>query len=281
MDKEILKSVIEKTGTSVRSVWSTLFVLTFASLLALTSFFNALDVGWVSTRASLRSQFTEWCKTEPTEAEVSVNGRLDSWYQLFKSQKRYDPRYCEKINEGANQFWDESRSKTLYTIDVSQLGIKIDLNDLAFFSGIVLMLIMLTLKYKMILRHQNLSNSIILIKQQRTIEEQRDYFRLLSTSQIIGRPSAKDQTEISRMLKFIFRTLVSLPVVVHGLILFIDFDSWGVLLRINFQYVVFTTIAAGILLVILLFQTVGCYRVETQTDRLWEGVIKDLFGDKN
>ncbi len=278
---DFLSGIIDRTALSTKSVRSTLLIAVVASILAFISVFNTLEFGWFTSRADLHKQMEEWCNNEPDSIELAENTKLDRWHVWFEGQKKVNPKYCEDLEDDEVKFWKDRRNNALYTVDVPWLGIQFDINDLGLFTGIALIVIMLTLNYNMILKHQNLSKSISMIKRLETTEERRNYFDLLASSQIINLPSAKKRTELPWVLKFISRALLSLPVIAHGFIFFVDVNSVGKVLYINFQYVLFTTIAAGILLVILLFQTIGCYRVETQTDRLWEGVIKDLFGDKN
>ncbi len=263
IEMELLIDTIRNSGNRVRNV---LLVLSVASILGMSGIWNSLHNSWVNSHLKTYKVLIneiQTCKSmthKQAESKPSRIGKLHEYFSLNGERKSIvnckdnskenikmlDSMIGSLMNE-IKQYKTIRAQHQLFTV-IPVLGISIDNNDLAFFSGLSFCLILIWLRHALAAEGRALK----IYFSKSDVFDQKDLFDLASAQQVFITPKL-DDTLINKLFTKSSMYLMLIPLLVH-IIIVINF-----LLTLKFglfinRYTAIFNIISGVVFIFFLLR---------------------------
>lgn len=281
MSENTLLAIISQAAKSVKRVRTTLLVAVFGSVFVFICAYNTFSWGWMSSSMEYNSHLYTWCKQKEGDLDKESEKKLPSveeseLYNKFEEDFKKNPRMCTDFLLIAGSVKGKNYLSRKY-INIPFSTIVFDVNDLGIFSGVFFCLVMLVLWYNLGLKYTNLYTALNTIEDYVPNGNKKNYFDLLSMSQIISMPDNNNKKKKGfDILVLIPYLLFAFPFITYLIIFINDACTLERVMSMNLMLTIASFTMAGAMLVILLVLVIGCIRLDKKTDHLWD-VYEELF----
>lgn len=279
MNAEFYLESLNAAGVRVRNI---MLVLITASVLALSGIWSSFHFSWVNsfiaTYSDLGSDARRYADSlnQSPAASVGEFPRLAEYFALRGLDSPWknmgdDDRLAmistleSRFTEAEARYLDLRADHQLFT-QVPVLGISIDNNDLALFSGLSFLIILLWLRHALASEKRALD----VYFEQAEFDCAKRRFDAASLQQVFVAPKLGSQKRFrAGLIRKTTVILIVLPVVIQGIIFanFVDTLPFGQF--VNPVYAVVVTVAGGVLLMLTGIACVVCLRKVSQIHQKW------------
>ena len=225
------------TESSIRSR-RILVLLLATSLLVFIAFWNSRNSGWILTHV----QWAQKIEKVLAKTSTSTNSLSDDENLMKKKAGIYQIENVEEAKHFHQKLLDLRAENVLY-VRVPILGFAFDINDLGYFGGLALAILLLWLRFALWHERHNLQ----LCMEEANSGDMKAVYRYLSMRLLLTIPPSLASTEkLERVWRWLARGLFSLPALAYGLVVGYDLLFSDALTYDLWIEVLFFLIVAGL-----------------------------------
>lgn len=278
MNESVLLAVISQAATAIKRVRTTLLVSVFGSVFVFICVYNTFSWGWMASSQEYNGILKNWCDQKKMMKEgfpIAERPDLIVLYSRFQANYLQDSNCCKNFLTIYHATSEKSYLSRKF-INIPFTNIIFDINDLGLFSGLFFSLVMLILWYNLGLKYANVFTALKFIDNFDAKYSKKNYFDLLSMSQIITIPEESNKAESFDILVYIPYLLFSFPLLTYLIIFINDICTLKRVTEMSVYMTISSLILEGVMLVIIGLLVIGCINLDKKTDKLWD-IYEKLF----